>query len=255
MFAHGVFAADERKIRLVNIAVHPLFTLVSSGLQGRLHTFADVRRCLLGGSIAGYAFYESKVSAGRGDVRQALLIANVAAAMSCNTAAGVHPLARLGFTLGPARIDFATPFAANDETPVQVTLSAYETYSLVEMRRRSDDIGFRDGLIGFHKRTAYEGDGRSFGGFTYGIFPGTQYGTPISTWNHEVIHVIQAMQSDSLEPRPCAWLQRCRKPRRMIAFEFGAISAFNDGVVHLQEYPDRWTEIEATRLAEGRPPR
>lgn len=257
----SLHAADERKIRLLNVSLHPLFTLASSAFRGQLHTRADVSRCLITGFFGGYAFYESKIAAGRGDIRTALVVANLASSLTSNVAAGRHPLARLGITIGPARAEFSTPFEQERSAMVYIGLSAYETASLMRMRSASDKMEWRDGLIAFRKRQPYHGDGRDFGGYTFGVFPGTQYGTVDSTWNHEVIHAIQAMQRDALEPSYRTWLRRREqtpahfKLVRLEPLNLGVFPSINDGLIDRQDYTDRWTEIEAWRLAQGRAPR
>jgi len=257
----SLHAADERKIRLLNVSLHPLFTLASSAIRGQLHSRADVSRCLIVGFFGGYGFYESKIAAGRGDIRTALVIANVASSLTSNVAAGRHPLARLGVTIGPTRTEFSTVFEQDRSAFVYIGVSAYESVALMRMRSASDKMEWRDGLIAFRKHEPYHGDGRAFGGFTYGVFPGTQYGAADSTWNHEVIHAIQAMQRDSFEPSYRTWFRRRQQqsPRfklvRLEPLSLGVFPSINDGFVDRQDYTDRWTEIEAWRLAQGRPPR
>jgi hypothetical protein len=119
----------------------------------------------------------------------------------------------------------------------------------------------RDGKVAFHSRTTYNTDGRYFTGYAIGGFSGTTYDATETTWHHESVHGIQAIQGDSVEPPGCAWLRhQCgdRVARHRIAWEhyqLGVFPAVGGAALTRQDYTKRWTEIEATWLADKHAPR
>src|SRR3954453_8774261 len=249
-------AADRQKIRALNVSLHPLLTLASAALQGNLRNRQDIVRCLGTGALAGFAFFEGKQLAGNGHVRTGLAVANVAASVTRNVAAGRSSMARIGMTIGPTRLEVSTPFDRNPSSRLHLQVSLSDAVAMGMMRSRSDRMQWRDGLISFLKSRRYEADHRQFSGYTIGVFPGTTFHATPTTWHHETIHVIEAIQADSIEPPYCAWLRRCSDQKsadfRLIRLEpvqLGVIPALGGGALSLQDYTKRWTEIEATRLA------
>lgn len=256
-------AADRSKIRGINIGAQAIVTLISGAIQGHVRTPRDVARCLLTGSVSGYGFYEAKAMVGRGNTQAGWVVANVAGSLSENVAAGKHPLAQLGYSIGPFRI--RVPLGRldpNADSYVLVDASEYEAIRLVGAIRDNDRAQFRSGMIAFERDTIYERDGNLITvGRTYGMFPGVWTGADSDTWAHEVVHAVQSLQMDSLEP-PLPFLtykpaRDPNAPKRWIRFEFlkaGALNLSNDGITGKQRYQDRWFEIEAARLAQDRAP-
>lgn len=261
LFAGTTRAGDQGKVFWQNVALQPLFTLASAAVQGKLETWDDWKRCLRIGATSGAAYYGSKRLVGDGHVIEGLLLANVASSMTSNVAARRHSLSRIGVTLGPVRAEFSTP--KDDERSARVYLSAsvVEAIAMGVMWERSDRITFRDGLISFRRDTRYpdlrDADDK-FDAYTIGVFPGVSPDASETTWRHEVVHVIQSMQADALEPGRCEWGKfDCPKPPRgnkwleLQPLRLGVFPATIAGAVTLgNEYDHRWTEIEAYRLAE-----
>ena len=247
-------AADRQRIRVLNVSLQPLLTLASAALHGRGLERSDIVRCLGVGAGAGYAFYQSKRLAGDGHTGQALVIANLAASMTRNVAAGRGAFSRIGLTFGPTWTEVSTPL--DNTSGVHVELSVSDTVAGAMMWHRSNRLMWRDGLLAFGKHGTYDYDHRHFRGYTIGVFPGTTFRTSQVTWHHETIHVIQAIQADALEPPACAWLRKCdeNKPQSWFQLKLGVLPAVGGGLSTLPDYPDRWNEIEATRLAEHRKP-
>lgn len=254
-------AADRSKIRALNVGLQPLFTTFSAAIQGKLNGPADYWRCVRGGLISGYGFYRAKQITGDGHVRTGLLLGNVSASLSRNVAAGRNELSRLGASFGPFRFDVSTPFEANSYARFHVQGSIAEVGAMALMAHRSTRMVIRDGKVSFHSSKTYDADGRAFTGYTIGMFSGTTYGATSTTWHHESVHGIQAIQADSIEPPACAWLRHpCADPvgHHGVAwehFQLGLIPAVGGGALSLQDYTNRWTEIEATWLAEKHAPR
>jgi hypothetical protein len=254
-------ADDQRKILQWNVAIQPLMTLASAAVQGKLRTRDDWKRCLRIGATTGVAFYGSKRLVGQGRVIEGLMLANVASSMTSNAAAGRHALSRIGVTFGPVRAEFSTPKEKERSARVHLSTSIAELVSLGMMWERSDEVTIRDGLISFRRDTRYpdfRDENLTFDAYTIGVFPGMSPQASETVWRHEVVHVIQAMQLDALEPGYCEW-GRCdcrKKPASEQWFELepmriGVFPGANAGAMtFLLDYDQRWTEIEAYRIAQ-----
>jgi len=253
--------ASRRRIAALNVSLQPVFTIANAAIQGNLRTRYDWARCLRSGSVAGLGFYEAKLLAGNGHTIQALAIANIASSITRNTAEGRPALARLGIAAGPLWVDVSTPLDKDRVAPVHLQLSASEMVAFALTWRQNDRIILRDGLISFSKTGRYNYDDRNFTGYTVGMFSGTTLDATQETWHHETVHAIQSIQADSVEPPACAWLRRpCKASRRRLGFmtweplHLGIIPAAGGGLLSQQDYTRRWTEIEATWLAERHAP-
>lgn len=263
VWPNATSAAERSRIRTINIGAQGVVTLIIGAVQGKVRRPADVARCLLTGFVAGYGFYEGKAMIGRGNASSGWLIANVASSLSENAAAGKNPLAQLGYSIGPFRVRI--PLGRLDPTAdsyVFVDASAYEALKLVDAIRDNDRLRFRSGMIAFERDTIYEQDGDLITvGRAYGIYPGVWVGADNTVWPHEVIHAVQSLQLDAVEPSlPFLSYRPARKtgePKRLARFELfkiGLLNITNDRVSGNQRYENRWVEIEAYRLAQDRPP-
>jgi hypothetical protein len=92
-----------------------------------------------------------------------------------------------------------------------------------------------------------------FNGYTWGIYPGTWTRARETTWNHEAVHAVQALQLDSVEP-PALTAQRSRRPFRIRHIRLGTVNVADNLIWGRAAYDDRWVEIEAFRLTEDRRP-
>jgi len=248
-------AADRNRIRAVNIALQPIFTTMGAALQGKLRTRDDVLRCIGTGMVAGYGFYEAKEKAADGDLRTSWFIANAMASLNANAAAGRHPLSRLRFVLGPVRTEVRTGIGDDpDSAIVHVGLSLFEVGSLAYMNQQSDRMHMHDGMLTFSRNHKYELEGVNRDGVTAGIFPGLWIRAPQDIREHETIHAIQSLQLDSVEPPLCAFSSNgCdHDGGRLIHFELdlGVIPMIYVTALSSESYADRWSEVEAYRLAE-----
>lgn len=257
-----IHAADQKKVLRWNVAIQPLMTLASAAVQGKLHTWDDWKRCLRIGVTTGAAFYGSKRLVADGHVLEGVALANLASSMTSNAAAGRHALSRIGVTFGPVRAEFSTPKDEDRSARVHLSTNLAELISLGMMWERSDEITMRDGLISFRRDTKYpdfRDEDLAFYGYTIGVFPGVSSGGDETVWRHEVIHVVQAMQVDALEPGWCEWGRfDCRKKLpsdkwfEIEPLRLGVFPGANAGVMtFLLDYDQRWTEVEAYLLAEN----
>lgn len=253
-------ADDQQKILGWNVAIQPLLTLASAAVQGKLKKPDDWKRCLRVGATAGVAFYGSKRLVGNGRVIEGLALANVASSMTSNAAARRHALSRIGVTFGPVRAEFSTSKESNRPARIHLSTSVAELVSLGYMWSRSNDVTIRDGLLSFRRDTRYpdiRDKNVTFPAYTVGMFPGMSPEATETTWRHEVIHVIQIMQVDALEPGKCEWGRfDCKeKPASDQWLEFeplrlGIFPGAVGGAMSSLDYDQRFTEIEAHRMAE-----
>lgn len=249
LLALPVRAADRQKIATINVSATALVTLASCYVQKHARTWREAARCLGVGAIAGVGFYQAKRLAGRGDITEGWLIANAATSLVENTTAGEHPLGRIGYTFGPFRLRVATPLDRAQESVLDLDVSLAETIYLGRMLVDQEDVDIRDGMLWWETRNPVREDDRVFLGYTWGIYPGAWRRARETTWNHEGVHAVQALQVDSVEP-PALTLERGRRLIRLGHVRLGALN-LADNIAHgnLVDYEDRWAEIEAYRLA------
>ncbi|HYO78743.1 MAG TPA: hypothetical protein VE010_19945 [Thermoanaerobaculia bacterium] len=252
-------AADRQQIATLNVAATSLFTflgcVVQGKLQKRVQTRRDAARCFGAGAVAGVGFYQAKRLAAQGDITTGWLVANMASSVVENTTAGEHPLSRIGYTFGPFRVRVATPADRARESYVDLDLSLVETGFLLRAMNDADDFDIRDGMVWFETREQVREDDFIFSGYTWGIYPGAWTRARQSTWNHEAVHAIQALQLDSVEP-PLLTAQRDRRPSRLRHVRAGAVNLTDNIFWGQMDYEQRWGEVEAYRLVDDRrPPR
>jgi hypothetical protein len=250
-------AVDRQRIATVNIAATSLFTflgcVVQGKLQKRVQTRRDAGRCFAAGGVAGLGFYQAKRLAAGGDITTGWLLANLTTSVVENTTAGEHPLSRIGYTFGPFRLRFATPADRAHESYVDLDLSVVETGYLARTLIDADDLDIRDGMLQWETDQRLSEGGRVFNGYTWGIYPGAFTGARQSTWSHEAVHAIQALQLDSVEP-PALILGRNRQPFRIRYVRAGAVNLTDNVSWGQRAYDQRWVEIEAYRLVDDRKP-
>lgn len=243
-------AADRRKIAVLNVGATALFTYLSCVIQKH----AGPRACLAAGAIGGAGFYQAKRLAGDGHITTAWLVANLSASVVENTAAGEHPLSRIGYSSGPLRLRLATPLDRARESILDIDLSAIETGSMARAFLDADDVDIRDGMIWYETDDPdVDEEGRVVHGFTWGLFPGVWSGAQRHVWNHEAVHAVQSLQLDSVEP-PALTLDRERRLVRVRHLRAGALNFADNVSAQLLPYDERWVEIEAYRFAEDAQP-
>ena len=146
---------DRAKVRAYNIGLTSLFTLVNATVQGEVRSVRDAVRHLLIGSGAGYSFYQAKRMAGGGRTTEGWLLANATSSIVENTSSGEHPVGRIGYTVGPMRLRFATPFARKALANIELDWSLAETAYLITALREGDHVRWRDGLIAVDDETGW----------------------------------------------------------------------------------------------------
>ncbi|HEX3109433.1 MAG TPA: hypothetical protein VHU41_10100, partial [Thermoanaerobaculia bacterium] len=118
---------------------------------------------------------------------------------------------------------------------------------------------FRNGMVAFKRDTIYATNPHTITvGTTWGIFPGVWVRADKATRNHEVIHAMQSLQGDSPEPHlPFLTYTPSDHRKRLIRFEhldIGMLNMLEGRLSGREQYQDRWTEIEAYRLAQQKAP-
>lgn len=251
--AGGASAGDRTSLVLWNAGGQAGMTLASAAIQHKIHSWRDVWRCLGAGSASGLGIYQAKSLVGQNHPATGWILANVAGSLSENAAAGRHPLAQIGYTLGPVRFRVSMPRLDRDARSwIAVDASVYEAAMLAVSFSESGRPRFRDGLIAFRD----EREGISYGQ-TAGVFPATFVDDQV-VWLHELTHAVQALQLDAAEPASpwpkMQFHQHASGGRRLIVFEqikIGMYNFANDFYEDLVPYERRWTEIEAFKLTEG----
>lgn len=156
----------------------------------------------------------------------------------------------------------ATPFARQAIARIEVDTSLAETVALVLALREGDHVQWRDGLIAVNRDTPWPDpdlENSVFGGRTFGVFPGVTLDEVDTTWHHEMVHVIQSQQIDSVETPVWSFGGDSdgSQPGRLFAFRHvraGFVHAANLPTFN-RRYENRWGEIEAWGLAEKKPVR
>jgi len=244
--------AADGKIRAGNVVAQAGLTVVGAAIHGKIHGFGDLLRCLWSGSASGYGLYEAKSLAGKGHVQTGWIVANLAGSLSENAAAGRHPLAQLGYSIGPARVRVSViPFDKQSDSLIHLDVSAFETLAFAVAVAENDRMQLRSGMIAFRRDTPYP-FAEEAAGATSGMFPSTRDSDTI-TWSHEVIHAVQSLQLDVVEPFgfPRVTRRPPGTPRRMVRFEqvkLGVLNVASRFILSTQPYHRRWVEIEAYRL-------
>jgi hypothetical protein len=259
---------DRAKIRNYNIAITPVFTLTSAIVQHRVHSFRDVLYQLGFGAAAGASYYQAKRITGSGRATAGWLLTNATASVVENVTSGEHPIGRFGYTVGPFRLRFATPYAREAIARIEMDWSLAETIDLGEALREFHQFGFRNGIIATDRDHDCwpnpDISGALYCGVTYGVFPGvtkhppsTLHKDPAVLWHHEMIHAEQSQQLDSVEP-PVYTFGGDRdgsRPLRVFAFRHvrvGFVQAL-DIATYQRPYEERWGEVEAYALSERTP--
>lgn len=259
---------DRAKIRNYNIALTPVFTLASAIVQHRVHSVRDALYQLGFGAAAGASYYEAKRMTGSGRATAGWLLTNATASVVENVTSGEHPIGRFGYTVGPFRLRFATPYARQAIARIEMDWSLAETIDFGQALREFHQFGFRNGILATDRdRDCWPNpdlNGAFYCGVTYGVFPGVTKHLPSTLrkepevlWHHELIHAEQSQQLDSVEP-PIYTFGGGRDPSRPLRFfavrhvRVGFTQAL-DIPTYNRPYEERWGEIEAYAFAERTP--
>jgi hypothetical protein len=258
-------AADARpnkqKYLVWNVGLTSVFTLFSARVQQRRRfTLGDVLKYLGIGAASGLSFYEAKRIVGADRTTEGWLLANATASVVENTASGERAFGRIGYTVGPLRLRFATPLAQQAVATVEADWSLAETGALIRGRLLGDHFRVRHGLIAIDRDTPWPTNalsGRPFYGLTNGVFPGVAPGHDAIVWPHEMVHVVQDLQFDSVEPSVHVFGGSLggQQTRRFFAFRnlrLGFTYALNAPTFR-RPYQEQWNEVEAYGLAQRMP--
>lgn len=246
---------DKGKYLAYNVSLTSIFTLISARVQHHAVTPREGVRDLLIGAAAGFSFYQAKRITGAGRTTEGWLLSNATASVVENTASGDHPFGRAGYTIGPFRLRFATPFARRVVANIEADWSVAETVFMIKGRHEGDHFRIRHGLIAIDRDTPWPTNdvpGGHFYGLTNGVFPGVAPDQPSVLWSHEMVHAVQVQQLDSVEPSIHDFAPDSSEPRRFFAFRnvrLGFIHMLNAPTFR-RPYDQRWGEVEAYGLAQ-----
>jgi len=245
-------AASDNTICMYNMAGQAVFTLLRGIIQGKVKSFKDVAKSLFYGSAAGYGFYEAKKMIGKGHVTTGVILANLSASVCENVSTGFHPLAYIGYNIGPAQIKVATPFAKKPQATFHVSVTPAELITFFYSMKKAKRVSFRNGLITF---TANERISENSLGWTIGQYPTILSDTPDYVFNHEAIHVVQHLQMLSISPEMFMSYKSEESNYKKSLFHFSGLrmnvvgSLTNMVFYRFQSYKSNWLEIEAYNFA------
>lgn len=251
--AYKLSAVTESTVVLGNIVGSGVTTLVRGLIQGQVHNFKDVVKCLAYGSASGYGFYQSKKLVAGNHVLGGVLLANLSASVIDNVTSGEGPLSYLGFSLPLARIEIATPLAKQKRSLLRVTVSPRDAISLALSLSKSDRVSLRNGMLAFEADTPLAKNVR---GWAYSMFPTVLSGTPESVYQHEMVHVVQSLQLMAASPEPFLKSHR-REEGKAKLLDFAGFRAQTLGLVNdltlakFQSYDKYWREAEAYSLVQS----
>lgn len=248
-----VQAASETTIVLGNVIGTGVVSLARGWIQGNVHNFKDVVKCLGYGLVSGYGFYQSKKLVAAGHTFSGVLLANLSVSVMDNVTSGEGPLSYLGFTLPLVRLEFATPLAKKPKAYVSFSVSPRDAISLVMSIINADRASMRGGMLSFEADTPIEEGVR---GWAYSIFPTVVSGKPDCVFRHEMVHVIQSLQLMAGSPEPFLKDHRREGGKAKIltfqGFRIQALGLVNDfTLAKLQSYNSYWKEAEAYSLVDS----
>ncbi len=248
----SIHASSETAIKAINVIGQGVGTLLRGIIQGKVKNLKSAGKMLFWGSVSGYGFYEAKRMIGQGHVTEGVILANIAASVTENTARGDNPFSYLGYTIGPARIQIATPLAGKNKTLFNIQISPRDIIGLVNVLKWSESVSFRNGMIAFEAIESYRGTAR---GWALGMYPTVVTGVPEHVFYHESIHVVQYIQTMALSPQPL----NCLLDKGIEEKKLFNISLMNFNYaslltkISLNEEDPRlinWHEVEAYALAQ-----
>jgi hypothetical protein len=270
VFDAHVAAADRPAIAAVNVGMQAGLTLARGVIQRKVRSRRQVLRSLFWGGASGAGFYGAKELVASDRFAPGWIVANMAMSVSENAALGLHPLAQVGYSVGPVRFRVPLPrFQKGADARVYVDVSAYETGAFFWAIAAHDRMRLKGGMLAFERdtpyresRTAADFTVRAFvGGRTTGMFPGVwtgarELGFLDDVWRHEAVHAVQSLQLDAAEPS-FGFLTNEREAtangtRHFVRFEhlkLGLVNVADDAIESASQKP--WRETEAYRLANG----
>lgn len=204
--------ANPREHMVNNIVGTALLSVITGYIKGDIDSWQDLGRYTLNGAISGYGFHKAKETIGQGSPDLGVAIGYLSASLLENTTLGEHPLAFIRYGAGPFEIRVATPFAQHKKSWVSFDIDAVEAAYALKNLNDADSFGFRYGSIygitdqaikprDIHNNTRPKATsvarvkgvamGRSMKVHQDFAYPES------TTWRHEAIHGMQAMQLSS----------------------------------------------------------
>jgi hypothetical protein len=191
----------QPRLALINMALSGTLSAAKTLIEGNADSGMDVMKSWGAGAVAGLGFFEAKRLAGEGLLLPAMALAHTSASIARNASDGKHPLSR--FCAGIAVVDacFASPFDTGEDPPITVELNLLSILATATMPLVRTAPGMQHGVLIFEATAPLGHDGNLIRkGVTFGriILLGPEP-SPV-TRNHEMIHVIQAIQMTSVTP-------------------------------------------------------
>ena len=259
-------AANRRDLLIANVGITAGLTLFGAWLEGNVEDWPTAFKTFGYGGLGGYGFYEAKELAGKDKIGAGMVLTWASASLVENVKDGEHPLAYARYGLGPIDLRIATPWVKDKKASVLVDFNVPQAASFAIALSKGENPGIRYGnFYSLSDDSLGKIDGTNFdiGASTYGrslVFsPGQDRFQEL--WQHESVHVMQAVQlgAVSYEPFRNYFIDKKKSAGNAPFIRFGGvkIESFNVGfrlAEGEQAYADQWTEIEAYRIANDRPP-
>lgn len=238
----GIQAACRDEIMRYNIAGTALLTMATAYFKGNLSNAQDVFNTAFYGGLSGYGFYKAKEYIGDSRVQKGIATAYFSSSVAENVTNNENPIGYLRYGLGPAEIRARTPFAKTSGDWLSLDFEAIEIPRALITMIEGEDLSVRDGIItGTTRRNCDEISGHARGRY---ILICEEALDDDLVFQHEAVHVVQAIQLQSFGYR----------------FDTGQNIGLRAGIGELamvvpqlvQDYEDRWYEIEAERMGADR---
>jgi hypothetical protein len=254
----------EARIAAINVGLTSALAVARGVVTGEVRSVRSAGRHALYGAGSGLAFYQAKRMVGQGHEWTGIALAYGTMSVLRNVGTGEHPLGTL--CAGPGPLDFCvrTGLDPSSDFGLRTEVNALASVSTVVMLVTGNMPEFRAGTLHFRSRQPLGfDDGFIRTGYALGrtIMLAPHAGD--GTWQHELIHYVQALQIASVAPGYTARglmqllagtemsrdVHRARSWDVQIDWLLMGVGAINSFI----PYERQWNEIEAYRLTTDPP--
>lgn len=254
---HAAASSCTAEIRRTNIIGNALFTTLFRSANGELQGWSDLGESLGFGAAAGYLFYQSRETIGKGDESRGLAMAYLASSVTENTTHGEHPLAHLRYGLGPLEARWSTPLATDRRRALSFSVNSIDAIGALAAAAsgKADNFTLRNGVLHADDRGLTE-DNHSATALGRTIITRKEDQSDEGLWHHELIHTTQYLQFSSFGSERFGLFDFGEAPggatrRKAFSVRVEWFNALVSALDDRRPYDDRWMEIEALQLAQA----
>lgn len=229
-----------------NVGITGLMALARGVATGNVKSVPDGLVVLGTGAAAGLGFYEAKRLIGQERQAVGTALAFASASVVENVASGEHPLGYVRFGPGPFDVRVRTPLATSAGPPVRLELDPFGAaglflplFSTYEMRWCGVTLCYVTPANPANPEIWGHAVGRL-------LLLSGDVGVMVET--HELIHYVQALQVSAVTPYGSARALGLGRPDGSVDFRLDWLYSMLGLASSLQEYHERWSEIEAHSL-------